>query len=70
MKLAKIETCKIARIPLGTGSIDNKSFVISILVDASGVLIEIGDDKYLLSTEEILLEVVKELDKLPAGDIK
>ncbi len=49
----------IGRVPLARGDDGNElRFVISILVDGSGVVMEFEDGAYLLSTGELIEEIL------------
>jgi len=47
------------RIPLARGEINNQVFVLSILTDGRGIVLEFDDKAYLLPTQEIVAEVLK-----------
>lgn len=61
MKIKKFNSKKkVDRVPLARGDSSNgDKFVLSVLVDGSGVVLEFEDDEaYLLSTKELVKEVL------------
>lgn len=48
------------RIKIAEGTVDEEPFAVSVLVDASGVVIEFDNEHYFVPTEEIVKEVIKE----------
>jgi len=61
MKIKKFNSKKkVGRVPLARGDSSNgDKFVLSVLVDGSGVVLEFEDDEaYLLSTKELVKEVL------------
>lgn len=61
MKIKKFNSKKkVGRIPLARGDSSNgEKFVLSVLVDGSGVVLEFEDDEaYFLSTKELVREVL------------
>ena len=65
MKVDKIEESDKARVTLAQGKVDDREFVISIFVDGTGVIFEFhdNDEKYLLLTDDIVIEILKEAAK-------
>ncbi len=52
------------RVLLAQGKVSGRDFAMSIFVDGSGVIFEFHDDveeKYLLSTDELVVEILKEI---------
>jgi len=48
------------RIPLARGEVNNREFVLSILADGCGIVLEFEEgEAYLLPTQEIVAEVLK-----------
>lgn len=48
------------RIPLARGDVEGQIFILSILVDGRGVVFEFEEgEAYLLTTQEIVAEVLK-----------
>lgn len=62
MKIEKVETVGV-RIKMADGSAGEEDFVLSLLADGSGVVVEFENEKYLISTEEIIKEVVRRRDE-------
>jgi len=61
MKIKKFNSKKkVGRVPLARSDSSNgDKFVLSVLVDGSGVVLEFEDDEaYLLSTKELVKEVL------------
>jgi len=63
MKIEKVEDGLFIRIKLADGSLGEENFVVSILSNGNGVLVEFDNEKYLVPTEEIVKEVLKERNK-------
>jgi len=60
MKLTKVNDPKCIRIPIADGSYGDENFVISVISDGSGILVEFEDDEaYQLSAGEIIAEIIK-----------
>jgi len=51
------------RIPLAVGEANNQRFVLSILADGRGIVIEFDNKAYLLPTQEIVAEVLRQLKR-------
>lgn len=72
MKIEKFDsTSKVGRVPLARGDFDKicEVFVLSILADGSGVVLEFADDEaYFLPTQELVAEFLKERDNYRRED--
>jgi|GEM_PF-2918570 len=62
MKIRKVEN-NFLRAKIADGFVSGESFVVSVLTDGSGILIEFDDEKYLLETSEIVKEIIKRRSK-------
>lgn len=54
------------RVLLAQGRVGGRDFAMSIFVDGTGVLLEFHDgieEKYMLSTDELVIEMLKEILK-------
>ncbi len=54
------------RVLLAQGKVSGRDFAMSIFVDGSGVVFEFHDDieeKYVLSTDELVVQILKEILK-------
>ena len=61
MQIEKVDKCDKYRIPLAQGEVDGRKFAMSIFTDGTGCILEFdGGKKYLLKTEEIVAEILKE----------
>lgn len=58
MKIQKVDGAFL-RLKLADGSIGKENFTVSMIANGSGILIEFDDAKYLVSTEEIVKEVMR-----------
>ncbi len=64
MKIEKLEDTDKGRVLLVQGKVSGRDFAMSIFVDGSGVIFEFHDDieeKYVLSTDELVVEILKEI---------
>ncbi len=62
MKIEKFDSStSIGRVPLASGgSNSGEKFVMSVLADGSGIVIEFEDDEaYILSTQELVKELLR-----------
>lgn len=64
MNIHKVEKSNPLRIKVADGSVGDEQFVVSLIVDSTGILIEFdNDEQYLVPTEEIIKEVLKKRGK-------
>jgi len=62
MKIEKVNGLFL-RVKLADGTLGKDEFVVSMLTDGSGILLEFDSEKYLLRTEEIVKEILKKARK-------
>lgn len=66
MKIDKFDSSKkLIRVPMARGEGGNgEVFVLSLIVDGTGLVIEFNDDEaYFLSTQEIVAEILRQRSK-------
>jgi hypothetical protein len=66
MRIEKFDSKKeVLRIPLARGEGTNgEVFVMSVLTDGTGVVLEFQDDEaYFLPTQELVMEILKERER-------
>ena len=65
MKVEKVEWDTLfLRIPMAEGEVNGKRFVLSMLADASGVLLEFQAERFLIKTIDIVEEILKQVENL------
>jgi len=53
------------RIPLARGDVNGQVFILSILIDGRGIVLEFEEEEaYLLPTQEIVAEVLKRIKEI------
>jgi len=61
MKIEKVESDTwFSRVPMAEGEINGERFVLSLLADASALLLEFPYARYLIKTTDIIEEALKE----------
>jgi len=61
---------KLLRVKLAEGEAGDEAFTFSVLADGSGVIIEFEKDAYILTTEELVKEVIKLVHWKPSEGVK
>lgn len=59
MEIKEVKDKIYLRVKIADGSVGEDKFVISMLVNGGGLLVEFADTKYLISTEEAIKEIAK-----------
>ena len=64
MKIEKFDSKKeVGRVPLAYGG-NGEKFVLSVLADGSGIVLEFEDDEaYFLPTQELVVELLSKREK-------
>jgi len=62
MKIKKFDSkTTVGRVPMMGGDSDGEKFIISVLVDGSGLVLEFeGEEAYLLPTQELIVEILSQ----------
>ena len=69
MKIEKFDSEKgVGRVPLARGDSDGgEKFVLSVLADGSGIVLEFEtDEAYFLPTQELVMELLKQRKPSPS----
>ena len=69
MKIEKFDSKKeVGRVPLARGDSSNgEKFIMSVLADGSGIVLEFEDDEaYFLSTQELIAELLRQRSEVKA----